>query len=34
VVINPSNWGDELLKAVLFLLEKGAEVNAQDTSVR
>jgi len=25
-----SNWGDELLEAVLFLLGEGAEVNAQD----
>jgi len=26
----PSNWGDELLEAVLFLLGEGAEVNVQD----
>jgi len=30
VIINSSNWGDELLEAVLFLLGEGAEVNAQD----
>jgi len=31
VVINySSNWGDDLLEAVVFLLEEGAEVNAQD----
>jgi len=28
--INISNWGDELLEAVLFLLGEGAEVNVQD----
>jgi len=25
-----SNWGDEQLEAVLFLLEEGAEVNVQN----
>jgi len=30
VIGNPSNWGDELLEAVLFLLGEEAEVNAQD----
>jgi len=30
VVHNSSNWGDELLEAVLFLLGEGAKVNAQD----
>jgi len=25
-----SNWGDDLLEAVLFLLGEGAEVNVQD----
>jgi len=25
-----SNWGDDQLEAVLFLLGKGAEVNVQD----
>jgi len=25
-----SNWGDEQLEAVLFLLREGAEVNVQD----
>jgi len=30
VIDNSSNWGDELLKAVLFLLGEGAEVNVQD----
>jgi len=25
-----SNWGDELLEAILFLLGEGAEVNVQD----
>jgi len=25
-----SNWGDEQLEAVLFLLGEGAEVNVQD----
>jgi len=30
VIICSSNWGDELLEAVLFLLGKGAEVNDQD----
>jgi len=29
-VINYSNWGDEQLEAVLFLLGEGAEVNVQD----
>jgi len=27
---NSSNWGDEQLEAVLFLLGEGAEVNAKD----
>ena len=26
-----SNWGDELLEAVLFLLAEGAKVNNQNT---
>jgi len=30
VTANSSNWGDELLEAVLFLLREGAEVNVQD----
>jgi len=30
VVGYSSNWGDELLEAVLFLLGEGAEVNVQD----
>jgi len=30
VIINSSNWGDELLEAVLFLLGEGAKVNAQN----
>jgi len=30
VIGNYSNWGDELLEAVLFLLGEGAEVNVQD----
>jgi len=25
-----SNWGDDLLEAVLFLLGEGAEVNVQN----
>jgi len=33
VVNNSSNWGDELLEAVLFLLGEGAKVNIQ-TNVR
>jgi len=28
--INISNWGDEQLDAVLFLLGEGAEVNVQN----
>jgi len=27
---NPTNLGDDLLEAVLFLLREGAEVNVQD----
>jgi len=30
VISNSSNWRDELLEAVLFLLGEGAEVNVQD----
>jgi len=30
VIWASSRWGDELLEAVLFLLEKGAEVDVQD----
>jgi len=30
VVAYFSNWGDEQLEAVLFLLREGAEVNVQD----
>jgi len=30
VIINSSNWGDELLEAVLFLLGEGAEMNVQN----
>jgi len=30
VINNPSNWGDDLLEAVLFLLGEGAKANAQD----
>jgi len=30
VVEYSSNWGDEQLEAVLFLLGEGAEVNVQD----
>jgi len=30
VIAYPSNWGDELLEAVLFLLGEEAEVNVQD----
>jgi len=33
VIDNSSNWGDELLEAVLFLLGEGAEVIVR-TSVR
>jgi len=33
VIRYSSNWGDELLEAVLFLLGEGAEVNVQ-TKVR
>jgi len=29
VIYYSSNWGDEQLEAVLFLLGEGAEVNAQ-----
>jgi len=29
VIYYSFNWGDELLKAVLFLLGEGAKVNAQ-----
>jgi len=30
VIWNSSNWGDERLEAVLFLLGEEAEVNVQD----
>jgi len=30
VIESSSNWGDELLEAVLFLLGEGAEVNVQN----
>jgi len=30
VIVNPSNWEDEHLEAVLFLLGEGAEVNVQN----
>jgi len=30
VISNSSNWGDEHLEAVLFLLGEGAEVNVQE----
>jgi len=30
VVHYSSNWGDEQLEAVLFLLGEGAKVNVQD----
>jgi len=30
VIANPSNWRDEQLEAVLFLLGEGAEVNVQE----
>jgi len=30
VVAYSSNWGDDQLEAVLFLLGEGAEVNVQD----
>jgi len=30
VIAYSSNWGDELLEAVLFLLGKGAKVNVQN----
>jgi len=30
VIWASSNWGDELLEAVLFLLGQGAKVNVQD----
>jgi len=30
VIAYSSNWGDELLEAVLFLLGEGAKVNVQD----
>jgi len=30
VIWYSSNWGDEQLEAVLFLLGEGAEVNVQD----
>jgi len=33
VIDYSSNWGDELLEAVLFLLAEGAKVNVQ-TKVR
>jgi len=31
VIYYHSNWGDELLEAVLFLLREGAKVNIQNT---
>jgi len=31
VISYSSNWGDEQLEAVLFLLGEGAEVNVQNT---
>jgi len=30
VIAFSSNWGDEQLEAVLFLLGEGAKVNVQD----
>jgi len=30
VIWQSSNWGDEQLEAVLFLLAEGAKVNVQD----
>jgi len=30
VIVFSSNWGDELLEAVLFLLGEGVEVNVQN----
>jgi len=30
VILYSSNWGDEQMEAVLFLLGEGAEVNVQD----
>jgi len=30
VICNSSNWGDEQLEAVLFLLGEGAKVNVKN----